>query len=207
MKEKLSHLWYVYSVLFFAAVCLVIAGPSLSFGTIVTVELGSPLDTNPDPYIVDIPLLQITEHSEIELRIQNIEDPMRYKEWELTVFIPQEYPALTHLAILDYEYRSTVLNIENVPMALGSSPIPGYAAYYADTTEAEWYVYGTQPIGAGWGRIDVGNPAWISFHFDSGTPDSTPVYISVHDICIPEPTTMCVFGVGAVLLFLKKQRR
>jgi len=189
----------------FASIYLVIALASLSFGTVITVELGSLLDTNPDPYIVDIQQMEILEHSEVELLIQNIEDPMRYKEWELTVFIPQQYPALTHLDILDYRYGSTVLNIENVPMALDSSPIPGYAAYYADTSEAAWYQYGTQPIGAGLGRVDVGNPAWVSFHFDPGIPESTPVYISLHDICIPEPMTLSLLSLGALgLLRIKK---
>jgi len=189
----------------FVGICLVIALASLSFGVVITIELGNSNDINPDPYIVDIQQMEILEHSEIELLIQNIEDPMRYKEWELTVFIPQQYPALTHLDILDYEYGSTVLNIENVPMALDSSPIPGYAAYYADTSEAAWYQYGTQPIGAGLGRVDVGNPAWVSFYFYVDVPEGTSVFLSVYDVCIPEPMTLSLLSLGALgLLRIKK---
>jgi hypothetical protein len=139
-------------------------------------------------------MLEITEHSEIVLLVENIENPQRYKEWELNVWVPQAYAPLTHLDILDYEYGGTVLNIDNVPMAPDPSAIsiPGYLAYYADTRETPWYQYGTQPVGAGLGRVDIGNPAWVSFHFDPGVPQSTPVFLSVHDICVPEPTTICL---------------
>lgn len=203
--KKLLHLWYV------AAVCLVIAQAGISFAdTIITVGLGSPLDTNPDPYIVDIPLLEIAEHSEVILLIENIENPMRYKEWELTVWVPQAYAPLAKLDILDYKWGTPqqVLEIPDVPMAFDPTAvsIPGYLAYYADTREIPWYQYGTQPVGAGLGRVDIGNPQWVSFHFDPHTPQSTPVFIAVHDICIPEPATMCVFGVGIVLMLLKKQK-
>jgi hypothetical protein len=196
MKKDLRHLWY--ASVFFAAVCL----PSISFGVVVTVELGNPLDTNPDPYIVDIQMLEITEHSEIVLLVENIEDPMRYKEWELTVWVPQAYAPLAKLDILDYQYGGSTLNIYDVPMALDSTAvsIPGYVAFYADTKEAAWYQYGTQPVGAEWGRVDIGNPEWASFHFDPGTPENTPVFISVYDVCIPEPTTMILLTLGGLLL-------
>jgi hypothetical protein len=189
----------------FASIYLVTALASLSFGVVITIELGNSNDINPDPYIVDIQRMEILEHSEVELLIQNIEDPMRYKEWELTVFIPQQYSPLTHLDILDYRYGSTVLNIENVPMALDSSPIPGYAAYYADTRETDWFNYGTQPIGAGWGRVDVGNPAWISFHFYVDVPQNTTVFLSVYDVCIPEPMTLSLLSLGALSLLRRKK--
>jgi hypothetical protein len=195
MKKNLLHLW---SMLFVAAVCL----PSLSFGFTITVDLGNPLDVNPDPYVVDIPMLEISEHSEIVLLIENIEDPLRYKEWELTVWVPEAYAPLAGLDILDYEYGITTRNIYNVPMAPDpmAVQIPGYLAFYADTRETPWYEYGTQPVDAGWGRVNIGNPAWVSFHFDPGTPQSTPVFISVHDICIPEPATIVLLCLGGLLL-------
>jgi len=178
-----------------------------SWAVVVTIELGSSFDTNPDPYIVDIQQLEIVNHSEIQLLIENIEDPMRWKDWELTVWIPEGSSPLTKLDILDYRWQSSVLEIPNVPMNPDPSAIPilDYNAYYADTTEALWYEYGTQPIGEDWGRVDVGNPHWISFLFNVDVPQSTPVFISIHDVCVPEPVTIALLSLGALALIRKRR--
>jgi hypothetical protein len=192
--------------LIITSICLAIAVISSSFGTIITIELGNSNDINPDPYTVDIPQMEALVNSVIEVRIENMENPGRYKEWELIVLIPQLCPALTHLDILDYEYGSAVLNIENVPMALDSTiHFPGYKAYYADTRETGWYQYGTQPVGENWGRFDIGNPGWVSFHFNVDAPHGTPVFIGVHDKCIPEPMTLSLLGLGALSLIRRKK--
>lgn len=192
----------------FISVCGVLVFTIPSWAVVVTIELGSPLDTNPDPYIVDIQQLEIINHSEIQLLIENIEDPLRWKDWELTVYVPEANDPLTHLDILDYRWQETsIIEIPDVPMEPNPEaiPIPGYNAYYADTAEALWYEYGTQPIGAGWGRVDVGNPAWISFLFYVDVPQSTPVFISIHDICIPEPTTIALLSLGALAMLRKRK--
>ena len=178
-----------------------------SRATVITIELGSALDLDPSPYIVDIQQLTVTDHSEDVLLIENIEDPQRYKEWELTIWIPNPYIPLTQLDILDYKWANEVLEIPNVPLNPDPTAmqIPNYTAYYADTREAKWYGYGTQPMGSNWGRVDVGNPKWVSFHFQSNVPQSTPIFISIHDICeIPEPATVALLGLGALLLIRKK---
>ena len=190
--------------LLIASFCLLIGVASPSFAGVITIGLNDPLDTNPDPYIVDIVQMPVTDHSAVELYIANIEDPLRYKEWEITVYIPQEYLPLTVLDIVDYENENpaSYLEIYDVPMESVTSIIPGYDAYHASTYEAAWYEYGTQPTGEDWGRVDVGNPAWISYHFDvdDAIPQSTAIFISIHDECIPEPATICLFGLGGLLL-------
>ncbi len=196
-------------VLIITSICLAIAVTSSSFSTPITIELGNSRDINPDPYIVDIPQMGISSHSEIELLVENIEDPTRYKEWELIVWIPEAYAPLTHLDILDYEYGDTVKNILGVSMAPDLNPddyIPGYNASYADTSEDAWYQYGTQPVGADWGRVDIGNPAWVSFHFYADVPECEIVWCSLYDECIPEPATICILGLGALSLIRRKKQ-
>ena len=201
MKKKL---------LIIASFCLVIAVASPSFAGVITIGLNDLLDTNPDPYIVDIVQMPVTDHSGVELYIANIEDPLRYKEWEITVYIPQGSELLTKLDIVDYEALNPPLYLErsDVPMTAVSSIIPGYDAYHASTYEAAWFEYGTQPIGAGGDRVPIGNPAWISYHFsvDDAIPQSTPIFISIHDECIPEPGTICLLGLGGLLLRRKRSK-
>lgn len=136
------------SLLFFISACVVLAVTNPSGAVIVTIELGSPFDTDPSPYVVDVQQLRIDEHSAIDLFVQNIEDPMRWKDWELTVWVPQGSNPLTKLDTLDYKWGSYELDIPNVPMDLDPTAIqiPGYNAYYADTKETKWYAYGTQPM-------------------------------------------------------------
>jgi len=101
----------------FISVCGVLVFTIPSWAVVVTIELGSPLDTNPDPYIVDIQQLEIINHSEIQLLIENIEDPLRWKDWELTVYVPEANDPLTHLDILDYRWQETsIIEIPDVPM-------------------------------------------------------------------------------------------
>ena len=183
----------------------------------VTIPLGDPRDVNPDPRVVDVPLLEITEHSLITVWVENEEDPLRFKDWRLTVYIPvhsdpaMSYDPVTQLETLTYGRTAMPpVVVPNVPMVPTTSVVPGWDAYYADTTKellTPWYAYGTQPVGRDWGRIDIGNPWFVQFVFDvdETIPAFVPVFVSIYDRCIPEPLTLVLLGVGGLLLSRRRK--
>jgi len=187
-----------------------------SFGSVITIELGSPLDQNGDQYIVDTGWIEVDEHSQIRTEVENYLDPTRYKEWEYQIALPIGSTFSSQILSLEYdttdgEGTEPADNVDygNVPLNyLGVENILGvdYDVYYADTTEAAWDAYGTQPIGADWGRIDIGNPEWVNFVVDIPEEVQGSVWISIYDVCeIPEPMTISLLALGG--LIIRRKRR
>ena len=196
--------------LIIAAFCLVFTMVFPSLAILIEVPLNDPLDTNPDQYIVEIIEMEITEHSDIDLYIGNWEDQYRWKEWELIIYIPTGYaPPVLHT--IHYQNMTPPQDeyMYNCPLVAGT-PIPGYDAYYANTLEAMWHEYGTQPKNAVGDRVPVGNPYWIGYWIDvddtipSG-PGGIPIKVTVFDECVPEPATIALLGLGGLALLRKRR--
>ena len=183
----------------------------------VVIPLGDARDVDPDPYVVEVPELVITEHSTQMIIVENILDPLRWKEWRLTVRIPQGYAAPS-LASLGYSISGAGLpdppawQGNNIPLAPDpGAPVhpdyPTYVAYYADTSEIDWYEYGTQPEGAGLGRVDLGNPMWVLWNIDfADVPTGIPTHVCFYDECVPEPATLILLGLGGLGLLRFRKR-
>lgn len=197
----------------FTSVCLVLAVTSYSWSASITITLNDPRDTNSDPYIVDIPRMEINEFSTVEFYIENMVDPDRWKNWAITVWIPDEFaPPAQNLDYVDYydAYEVLLAEAAAIPMEKdrpGIDVIPGYKSFTADTREADWFDIGTQPEGgAPWGgnRFEIGNPAWAYLSLD--IPDLCPrVFVSLYDECVPEPMTLTLLGLGGLALLRRRK--
>jgi len=107
------------------------------------------------------------------------------------------------------EFHQNPIELFNVDMdlILGETIISGYEGWYASTFEEKWADYGTVPVGwePGLYELNIGNPWWVGFHIDIDESISESVFISVYDVCIPEPATFFFLGLG--VLFLTKKRK
>ena len=193
---------------------LMLAGVGTVRAATITVPLNDPLDINPDPYIVDIPLVEFPEHSEVILEVENVLDPTRYKDWDYQVFIPTGSPAVAELDYVRYyaDSEMTILSLELTNVDLdyeGTQDIGGqdYDIYYASTFETKWEDYGTSPVGEPPGPYgtDIGNPAWVAWACTIDDSITGSVYAGAFDVCVPEPATLCLFGMGA-LAMLRRRR-
>jgi hypothetical protein len=164
-----------------------------------------PLD-EPFQYVREIGPVQVQHDSPVDIYVANVEAPERWKDWTFIVWVPIGDPILTTMQ-MQVDYSNDPLHIAelerfDVPLALYTGPInlgPEWIGLYADTWDPQWAVYGTNPVDSGLPHA-WGNPAWVSFHIDVGVDP----FIYIKDACIPEPVTITLLGLGALVLRRRK---
>lgn len=147
----------------------------------------------------------VAVNSSLDIYVENIENPNRWKDWKIIIWVPVGDPPLESIEV---DYSNDPLHIEElerfvVPLAPYTGPIDlgnEWVGFYADTWLPEWEEFGTSPVCSG-GLHPWGNPAWVSFHFDVGVDP----FIYIKDACIPEPATVTLLGLGG-LVFLHRRK-
>jgi hypothetical protein len=163
--------------------------------------------TEPFQYEREIGPDKITEHSAIDIYVQNILSPIRVKDWKIIIWVPDTEPALTTIQVdysndplHNYNLELELFNVNLAPYT-GSPPESDFKGFYADTWSPEWEQFGTNPVGSGLPH-SWGNPAWVSFHFNVNADP----WVKIKDAClIPEPATICLLGLGALSLLRRKR--
>jgi len=175
------------------------------FGIIIEYPLGEPPE-----YIRRIGPAEVNSASVVDIYVENILEPLRWKEWYIEIWTVESAGIDQLFMDVDYHLQPdrndvptwildiSLAQIQGDPI-WGTAP-PGYEGFYADTQETPWEDYDTTPVGSGQG-YDLGNPAWISWHFDD-LPDCSIYYIC--DKCIPEPATICLLGFAGFALIRRK---
>jgi hypothetical protein len=161
---------------------------------------------NPPQYERNIGPMVLSEHSEIDIYIENIYDPDRIKDWTIAIWVPLSEPDITTIEV-DYSNDPT----HNVELERFSVTLADYVnlmwnnveykGFYADTWASEWEQCGTNPVGSGLPH-PWGNPMWVSFHFEVNVD---PI-LYIKDVCaIPEPASLCMLGLGTLCLLRKRR--
>jgi hypothetical protein len=139
------------------------------------------------------------EHSMVDVYVENVFDPDRWKEWYLEIWVTDGSPDMTTIDVdydntLDHSNPIEVFPVDLEPIAGVEPPWPGYKGFSAEGS--------TTPEGSG-GEHPWGNPGWVSFHFEiDDTCQGWGLYIE--DCCIPEPATICLLGLGTLALLRRK---
>jgi len=163
-----------------------------------------PLD-EPFQYVREIGPIQVTHDSPVDIYVANVEAPERWKDWKIIIWVLVSDPILTMMQV---DYSNDPMHIAelerfDVPLAPYTGPIdlgPDWMGFYADTWDPQWAQFGTNPVGSNAPHA-WGNPAWVSFHFDVGVDP----FIYIKDACIPEPATIGLLGLGAVVLLRRRK--
>ena len=164
-----------------------------------------PLD-EPFQYERSLGPLHYEASSAIDIYVENVYDPDRWKEWHIEIWVPDTASDVTTMDVdydntLDHSSPSEVFSVSLDPF-VGSPPWANYKGFYADTWETDWEQHGTTPVDSGEGHA-WGNPRWVSFHF---TVDDGPFGVYIDDACSPEPATLGLLLVGGLVLLRRRTR-
>jgi hypothetical protein len=155
--------------------------------------------SDPPQYNIEIGPVKIVENSAIDIYVENVLNENRWKDWKIIIWVPDGEPALTQIRVDYSNDDSHVEELEWFYVTLAPfndfTPEPGFKGFYANTWLPDWEEFGTNPVGSGLPHA-WGNPAWVSFHFEVNADP----WIYIKDACIPEPTTICLLGLGALVL-------
>lgn len=160
-----------------------------------------PIELNPERALTFEWQSIVHINSPVDLYVANHYDLNRYKDWKIMIGVPVGDTPVTQITV-DYDNtddHSAPFVIKTVDLAsAGTADFAGetYNMYYASTWESQWEQFGTQAANGSDQFPYVGNPAWVSFHFDVNVDPL--VYIK--DVCAPEPASMALLALGGLLL-------
>ena len=167
-------------------------------GSVQAAELEFPMPDPPEYHRTIGPALEY-EHSQVDMYVENHYDPLRWKEWYIEIWIPENVPDMINIQV-DYDNTIDHSNPEELfpvglTMIIGPPRWENYKGFSAQGN--------TTPVGSGL-EHDVGNPRWVSFHFyiDDGCTEPFGYYIDDH--CIPEPASISILGLAAFALLKKR---
>jgi len=142
----------------------------------------------------------------MEVYVENVFAPERWKDWDIEFWVSVSEGDIDSIVVkydnsVDHSAPVETFSISLAPVG-GDPPWPGMKGFYASTWEAAWEQYGTTPVG-GQGSYPIGNPQWVSFHVDRSGANG-PLGYYIEDSCIPEPATIALIGLGALVTLTRR---